>query len=195
MRNEESIAAQRQRQVHVRLFGHHVALENPIKEVLGGFRMPDQHAGIQQIGDFECVRLNRQRRVDATAGDDHLDRQACAGPHRKVFHRAHRARSCCRREHARATECGPGALRHDGKFALATEVVTDVALGKQFSDECGCFALRCDRIRNHDVAAGPPKRFLDDLAACKERRRAWRFVHHLPGIGKGLPFFIFCPDD
>jgi hypothetical protein len=88
----------------------------------------------------------------------------------------------------------PGALRHDGKFALATEVITDIALGKQFSDECGCFALRCDWIRNHDVAAGPPKRFLDDLAACKERRRAWRFAS-FSGISKGLSFFILCPDN
>ena len=38
--HEESVAAQRQGEVHVRLFRHHKAFEDPIEEVLCGFRMP-----------------------------------------------------------------------------------------------------------------------------------------------------------
>ena len=59
------------------------------------------------------------------------------------------------------------ALRHDGEFAFAAEVVADVALGKELADQGGRFALRSNRIRDHHVAAGPPERFLDNLAARK----------------------------
>src|SRR6185503_17931845 len=49
VRDEESVAAQCQREVHIRLFRNHVSFENPIEEVLCGFRMPDEHTGIQKI--------------------------------------------------------------------------------------------------------------------------------------------------
>ena len=168
VRYEESVAAQRQGKVHIRLFRHHVAFEDPIEEVLCGFRMPDDHAGIQKIRNLECVRLNRQWGVDAAAGDDHLNRQPCAGPHGEVLHRTHRAGSCGRRKHASSAKGRSRALRHDGEFALAAEVVADVPLGKELADQGSRFALRCNRIRDHDVTAGPPERFLDDLAARKE---------------------------
>ncbi len=179
----------------VGLFRHHVTLQNPVEEVLRGLGMPHEHAGIEEVRDFQRVRLNRQRRIDAAARHDHLDGQPRAGPHREVFHSAHRAGACRRGEHARAAERGSGALRHDGELALTSEIVADIAFGKQLADQGGGFALRRDRVGDHHVAARAADRFLNDFAAGKERRRARRLMEHLPRVRIRLSFFILCPNE
>jgi hypothetical protein len=45
-------------------------------------------------------------------------------------------------------------LRHHGKFALAAEVVADIALGKEFAAESGRFALGRNGIGHHNIDVG-----------------------------------------
>ncbi len=156
--------------------------------------MPDQHAGIQQIGNFDRVWLNRQWRIDAAASDDHLNRQTRSGPHGKVFHRAHRARARGRREHACTAECRTRTLRHDGKFALAAEIVADIAFGKQLANKAA--ASLCGVIGYAIMTSQLARRRASLMTSLPgiERGIAGRVVHHLPGICKCLTLFILCPD-
>ena len=93
-----------------------------------------------------------------------------AGPHGKVLHGPHRARSGRRREHTGSTECGSGALRHHRKFAFPAEIVADIALGKQLADQGRRFALRRNRIGNHHIDTGAPDGFFNDFAPGIERQ-------------------------
>src|SRR5262249_26940633 len=49
VRHKKPIATECQGEMHVWLFRYPVALEDPIDKVLCGFRMPDEHAGVQEV--------------------------------------------------------------------------------------------------------------------------------------------------
>ena len=194
MGHEKPVATQGQRQMHVRLFRHHVPFQNPVIKVLRRLGVPDQHPGVQQVRNFQRVRLDGQRGIDTSTGHNHLNGQPRPGPHRKVLHGTHRARTGGRGEHARAAESRPGALGHHRELAFPAEVVADKPFGKQFTDQRRGFTLRGNRISDHHVAIGPPDGLFDHFTARKKTRRPLGLMHHLPSVRHDLPGSIFCPN-
>ena len=181
--------------MHIRLLRHHEAHQNPVIKILRGLGVPDQHAGLEQVIDLERIGLNAERRIDAAAGHDHFNRQAGAGPHGEILHGPHRAGAGRRREDAGAAKGPAGAFRHHPELILSAHIVGDIAFGVELADQSRGFTLRRNRVGDHQVHAGPPNRFLDDLASGIEGGNAWGFEEQMVRISVNLPLLVFCADD
>src|SRR5438132_539667 len=72
---------------------------------------------------------------------------------------------------------------------------TSKPMSIQPADQRRGLALGRDRVGHHQIHAGPPDRFLDDLAPGKKRRDARCLKKQVIGISIRLPLLILGADD
>jgi len=93
MRHKEAVAADADGQGHVILFADRETGHRKVKHVLLVLSMKHDHAAVEQIGDFDVVRLNGQRCIDDTAGKHGNDRKTVAWPGGNAFKTSQRTRT------------------------------------------------------------------------------------------------------
>ena len=80
-------------------------------------------------------------------------------------------------------------MRHDGKFALAAEVIADITLGKEFAAESGRFAL--GRYRMTSTLARLTASLMTSLPVKNDAVRGASFIM-TRGSVMTWPFLCVC---
>ncbi len=190
VRHEESVATDADRQRHIVLLADRESRQCEVEHVLLILGVEHDHAAVQQIRDFDIVRLNGERRIDHTAREHGNDRKTVAGPRGDAFQSTQRARTRGRgiATDARAGSAGDG--RHDADFFFTPIIFFHIAFAIQHTDKLHRFGLRSDRIRDSQIHVRTADRLFRCLAAGDELFGPWRFEEHIFRRHNFLPLRI-----
>ena len=179
VRDKKAVAGHTDGQGHVILLANDEALHDEIEQILLVLGVKHDHAAVEQVGDFDVVRLNRQGRIDHSTGEHGHGREPVTGPRGDGLQSAKRART---RSGGKAPDPGSGASRdgrHHAVFLLAAIVFLHVPLAIEDADELHGLALRSNWIGYRQIDIGAPYRFLGRLAPGDELSLARRFKKHV----------------